>query len=133
MNVFWTRPFARITPAGHNCILNRVIGLSFIISSFHHSSFVRDGVVVDAVEVLRFVISALGGQRLRSFLSALGVGIGVAAVILLTSLGEGTRDYIVSQFTQFGTTLIGINPGKVKRQVTKMISMRNCFSRSINL
>ncbi|MGD8441398.1 MAG: ABC transporter permease, partial [Holophagae bacterium] len=49
-----------------------------------------------------------------SFLSALGVGIGVAAVILLTSLGEGTRDYMVSQFTQFGTTLIGVNPGKVK-------------------
>jgi putative ABC transport system permease protein len=70
--------------------------------------------VVDFVEILRFVISALAGQRLRSFLSALGVGIGVTAVILLTSLGEGTRDYIVGQFTQFGTTLIGINPGKVK-------------------
>ena len=69
---------------------------------------------MDAVEIVRFVIGALGGQRLRSFLSALGVGIGVAAVILLTSLGEGTREYIVGQFTQFGTTLIGINPGKVK-------------------
>ena len=69
---------------------------------------------MDFLEVIRFVVGALRGQRLRSFLSALGVGIGVAAVILLTSLGEGTRDYIVSQFTQFGTTLIGINPGKVK-------------------
>jgi putative ABC transport system permease protein len=69
---------------------------------------------MDALELVRFVIGALGGQRLRSFLSALGVGIGVMAVILLTSLGEGTRDYIVTQFTQFGTTLIGINPGKVK-------------------
>jgi putative ABC transport system permease protein len=69
---------------------------------------------MDGFELIRFVVSALGGQRLRSFLSALGVGIGVAAVILLTSLGEGTRDYIVTQFTQFGTTLIGINPGKVK-------------------
>jgi putative ABC transport system permease protein len=35
-------------------------------------------------------------------------------VILLTSLGEGTRDYVVSQFTQFGTSLIAINPGKVE-------------------
>lgn len=69
---------------------------------------------MDALELVRFVVGALGGQRLRSFLSALGVGIGVAAVILLTSLGQGTRDYIVGQFTQFGTTLIGINPGKVK-------------------
>jgi len=65
-------------------------------------------------DLLLFVLSALRGQRLRSFLSALGVGIGVAAVILLTSLGEGTREYVVSQFTQFGTNLMGVNPGKVK-------------------
>jgi putative ABC transport system permease protein len=66
------------------------------------------------IEVLRFVGGAVRGHRLRSFLSALGVAIGVVAVILLTSLGQGTRDYVVNQFTQFGTTLIGINPGKVK-------------------
>jgi putative ABC transport system permease protein len=69
---------------------------------------------VDILELLKFAGGALRGQRLRSFLSALGVAIGVTAVILLTSLGEGTRDYIVGQFTQFGTSLIGINPGKVK-------------------
>jgi putative ABC transport system permease protein len=38
----------------------------------------------------------------------------VTAVILLTSLGEGTREYIVVQFTQFGTSIIAVNPGKVK-------------------
>jgi putative ABC transport system permease protein len=69
---------------------------------------------MDSVELIRFVGGALRGQRLRSFLSALGVAIGVAAVILLTSLGKGTRDYIVDQFTQFGTSLIAINPGKVE-------------------
>lgn len=69
---------------------------------------------MDVIELLRFATGALRGHRLRSFLSALGVAIGVTAVILLTSLGEGTRDYIVGQFTQFGTSLIGINPGKVK-------------------
>jgi putative ABC transport system permease protein len=69
---------------------------------------------VDAVELIRFAVGALAGHRLRSFLSAFGVAIGVAAVILLTSLGEGTRDYMVGQFTQFGTSLIGVNPGKIK-------------------
>jgi len=69
---------------------------------------------VDILELIRFVVGAIRGQRLRSFLSAFGVAIGVTAVIVLTSLGEGTRDYIVGQFTQFGTSLIGINPGKVK-------------------
>lgn len=66
------------------------------------------------VELFRFVFGALGGQRLRPALSALGVGIGVAAVILLTSLGKGTRDYMVGQFSQFGTSLIAVNPGKTK-------------------
>jgi putative ABC transport system permease protein len=74
----------------------------------------RVGGWVDLIELLRFAGGALRGQRLRSFLSALGVAIGVTAVILLTSLGEGTRDYIVGQFTQFGTSLVGINPGRVK-------------------
>ncbi len=69
---------------------------------------------MDFLELLRFVGGALRGHRLRSFLSALGVAIGVTAVILLTSLGEGTRDYIVGQFTQFGTSIIAVNPGKVK-------------------
>jgi putative ABC transport system permease protein len=63
---------------------------------------------------LGFVLGAVIGHRLRSGLSALGVAIGVMAVILLTSLGEGTRDHIVSQFTQFGTSLIAVNPGKVE-------------------
>jgi putative ABC transport system permease protein len=69
---------------------------------------------MSGVELLRFVVGAIAGHRLRSALSALGVAIGVAAVMLLTSLGEGTRQYIVGQFTQFGTNLMEINPGKVK-------------------
>jgi putative ABC transport system permease protein len=44
----------------------------------------------------------------------LGIAIGVAAVILLTSIGEGTRVYVLGQFTQFGTNIIAINPGKSK-------------------
>lgn len=66
------------------------------------------------LDLFLFVWGALAGHRLRSVLSALGVTIGVAAVVLLTSLGEGTRIYIVSQFSQFGTNLLGVTPGKVK-------------------
>ncbi|MFZ5784817.1 MAG: ABC transporter permease, partial [Acidobacteriota bacterium] len=69
---------------------------------------------MDAYEMTRFAVGSLHGHRLRSLLSALGVAIGVAAVVLLTSLGEGARRHVVSQFTQFGTSLIGVNPGKVK-------------------
>lgn len=67
-----------------------------------------------ATEEVRFALGALQGHRLRSALSALGVAIGVAAVVLLTSLGEGVRQHIVAQFTQFGTSLVAVSPGTVK-------------------
>ena len=44
----------------------------------------------------------------------MGIAIGVICVIFLTSLGEGLQSYIVSQFTQFGTNIIGISPGKTE-------------------
>jgi putative ABC transport system permease protein len=59
-------------------------------------------------------IDALRSHRLRSFLSTLGITIGIAAVILLTSIGEGTRRYILAEFTQFGTNLLAVNPGKTE-------------------
>lgn len=65
-------------------------------------------------ELVRLATGALRAHRLRSALSMLGIGIGVASVILLTSIGEGTRVYLLSQFTQFGTNILAINPGKAK-------------------
>jgi len=63
-------------------------------------------------ELLRLALLAVTAHRLRSALSVLGIAIGIAAVILLTSLGEGIRVFVISEFTQFGTNLIAINPGK---------------------
>ena len=57
--------------------------------------------------------NAVRSQRMRSFLTALGIAVGIASVVLLTSLGEGLHRYMLAEFTQFGTNLIGINPGKV--------------------
>ncbi len=63
-------------------------------------------------DLVRLAAGALRGHRLRTFLSMLGIAIGICAVILLTSIGEGTRLYVLDQFTQFGTNIIAINPGK---------------------
>lgn len=57
-------------------------------------------------------LAAILAHRLRSMLSVLGIAIGITAVMLLTSIGEGTRAYILTQFTQFGTNILAINPGK---------------------
>ena len=47
-------------------------------------------------------------HRLRSILSLVGIAIGIGAVILLTAIGEGTRYFVLAQFTQFGTNILAI-------------------------
>ena len=69
---------------------------------------------MNTVDLVRLAFGAVIAHRMRSALSLLGIAIGVGAVILLTSIGEGTRHYILSQFTQFGTNILAINPGKTK-------------------
>ncbi|HSG91979.1 MAG TPA: ABC transporter permease, partial [Pseudomonadales bacterium] len=63
-------------------------------------------------DLLGLAFGAVRAHRLRSILTMLGILIGVASVILLTSIGEGTRAYIVSEFTQFGTNVMAVNPGR---------------------
>ncbi|MFT5288780.1 MAG: putative ABC transport system permease protein [Planctomycetota bacterium] len=65
-------------------------------------------------DLIGLALGALLGHRQRTMLSVLGIAIGVAAVVLLTSMGEGTRRYISAEFSQFGTHIIGINPGKAE-------------------
>ncbi len=57
---------------------------------------------------------SLVAHKLRSFLTLLGISVGISAVVLLTSIGEGIHQFILSEFTQFGTTLIAVNPGKTQ-------------------
>ena len=65
-----------------------------------------------AGDLFGFAGAALRGHRLRSTLSLLGVAIGVASVILLTSLGEGARLYVQGEFLALGSNLLIIIPGK---------------------
>lgn len=61
-----------------------------------------------------FCLSALREHRLRSVLSILGIAIGVAAVVLLTSVGEGARAFVAGQFSQFGTNIVQVTPGRME-------------------
>ena len=71
-------------------------------------------VAVSLRDLLGFSSSALRAYPLRTALSMLGIAIGVMSVVLLTSIGEGTRRYVLDEFTQFGTTVIAISPGKTE-------------------
>lgn len=63
-------------------------------------------------DLFRFTLSSARSHRMRSGLTALGIGVGVTAVVLLTSIGEGLQQYLLREFTQFGTNIISISPGK---------------------
>ncbi|MEW5904360.1 MAG: ABC transporter permease [Pseudomonadota bacterium] len=54
--------------------------------------------------------------RMRSFLTGLGIAIGIAAVILLTSIGDGLHQFVLKEFSQFGTNIISVQPGKTEMQ-----------------
>ena len=61
---------------------------------------------------IRFSYKSVLSHRMSSFLTLLGITIGITAVVLLTSIGEGIHRFVLSEFTQFGTKLVAINPGR---------------------
>ena len=63
-------------------------------------------------DVLRYTFTTLKSFRMRSALMLLAMAIGVAAVVVLTSLGEGAQRYVSAEFASLGTHLIVVLPGR---------------------
>jgi len=84
-------------------------------------------------DTLQFAFGSLRGSPTRTLLMMLAMSIGVAAVVVLTALGEGARRYVVNQFASLGTNLVivlpgrtetaGISPGMLIGQVPREISL----------
>jgi putative ABC transport system permease protein len=65
-------------------------------------------------DFLRLAIEAQRRHHLRSGLTVAGIAIGVTAVLLLTSLGQAAKEYVVRQFAGIGANLVIVLPGKVE-------------------
>lgn len=65
-------------------------------------------------DLVKLTTSSFVTYRMRSFLTGLGIAIGITAVILLTSIGEGLHQFVLAEFSQFGTNIITIQPGKAQ-------------------
>jgi putative ABC transport system permease protein len=84
-------------------------------------------------DTLQFASGSLRGSPTRTLLMILAMSIGVAAVVILTALGEGARRYVVNQFASLGTNLVivlpgrtetaGIGPGMLLGQIPREISL----------
>jgi len=63
-------------------------------------------------DLIQFTLGSLAFAQLRTLLMVLAMAVGVASVIVLTSLGEGARNYISDQFLSMGTNLLIVLPGR---------------------
>ena len=64
------------------------------------------------LEALKMAISSIFSHKLRSFLTMLGIIIGIASVICVVALGDGSQEKILSSIRAIGTNTINIYPGK---------------------
>ena len=65
-----------------------------------------------AADQLRFAVRAATGTPLRTLLMVVAMSIGVAAVVVLTALGDGARRYVMAEFSALGTNLVIVLPGR---------------------
>ncbi len=66
------------------------------------------------IDMSRLAAGAVIAHRGRSLLTSLGIAVGIAAVVLLTSIGEGVHRFVLQEFSQFGTNIIAVTPGKTE-------------------
>jgi len=72
------------------------------------------GLIMKLTDTIQFASGSLRGSPTRTLLMMLAMSIGVAAVVVLTALGEGARRYVINQFSSLGTNLVIVLPGRTE-------------------
>ena len=70
---------------------------------------------MNLIKISRVSLMALGRNKMRSFLTALGIIIGVGAVISMVSIGQGAKAAVEDRFTSMGTNLLTVRAGSRSR------------------
>jgi putative ABC transport system permease protein len=83
-------------------------------------------------DLVRYTFLALRRQRFRSVMLLIAVGLGVAAVIVLTALGEGARGYVMGEFAFLGKDTVVVFPGR-KETTGGMPPVTGTSARAITL
>jgi putative ABC transport system permease protein len=82
----------------------------------HEARFSRElsggGSISLAKEIILVALGALRANKMRSFLTMLGIVIGVAAVIAMVAIGKGAQNSISERIAGLGTTLLTVRPGQ---------------------
>ena len=70
---------------------------------------------MNVANLLKIALKALYNNKLRCFLTMLGIIIGVASVITMLAIGQGSKNSIKSQISEMGSNMIMIHPGNMQR------------------
>ena len=70
---------------------------------------------MNIANLLKIALKALANNKLRCFLTMLGIIIGVASVITMLAIGQGSKDSIRAQISEMGSNMIMIHPGNMQR------------------
>lgn len=63
-------------------------------------------------DLLQFSVQTLLRQKFRGVMILIAMGLGVAAVMILTALGEGARGYVMNEFASIGSNVLAMFPGR---------------------
>lgn len=63
-------------------------------------------------DAVKWISRAVLFQRQRNLLTILGFAIGVSAVTILAAMGDSLKQFVLNEFTQFGSNIIAVTPGK---------------------
>ncbi len=67
-------------------------------------------------DLFKMALRSLIANKLRTFLTTLGIIIGVASVISMIAIGEGAKQQTLSTISKFGTNIISVKPGRKKKR-----------------
>ncbi|MCX6777092.1 MAG: ABC transporter permease [Candidatus Micrarchaeota archaeon] len=70
------------------------------------------------LDLLKYSITNLRSRKLRSYLTILGIVIGIAAIVTLISVAQGVNDFIMDQLGMLGGNWISIMPGSMKQRMS---------------
>ncbi|MDE7115690.1 MAG: ABC transporter permease [Muribaculaceae bacterium] len=70
---------------------------------------------MNIANLLKIALKALNNNKLRCFLTMLGIIIGVASVITMLAIGQGSKNSIKAQISEMGSNMIMIHPGSMQR------------------
>jgi macrolide transport system ATP-binding/permease protein len=82
------------------------------------------GAVVNPSQTFRVALRALLRNKMRSFLTTLGIIIGVGAVIAMVAIGEGAKARVEESFASMGSNLLIVLPGSTSRAARAAASAR---------